>query len=145
MRIFTGVFRTFSRPRKSAESGRQVTAGVVAHSSSRTLAACEVPHPRGGAAPDFRPLRVSTSLQLGRVGCADRCTFAHSWAELPRFVLSCGGGGGEWAWWERGGGGGKREAGGLRWGGSWCCKCSSSVDIRVINSDKTVPPIQSIL
>ena len=51
---FHVVFRTFSRPGKSAESGRQLTAGVVAHSSSWTPAAHEVPHPRGGAAPGFR-------------------------------------------------------------------------------------------
>ena len=107
----TGVFRTFPQIKKSAALGRHSGSELGADFNPWTPAAyadsieleedelgmeseSESEVEEGAAtrfAAGFRPLRVCWRFvehQMGRpvweCACGDRCTFAHSWAELHR-------------------------------------------------------------
>ena len=107
MSRFKGFFRTFPQMKKSAglgpHSGSELSADFnpwtpAAYAESMAVdddeseAESESEVEEGAAtrfAAGFRPLRVCTRFlehQLGRpvwvCACGDRCTFAHSWAEL---------------------------------------------------------------
>ena len=84
-RLSVGFFALYPRAKKSAEVAGQVGENLPRHVSLGS-GGLDSAATRFGAG--FRPWRVCTrflEFQMGRhvQGCAyDRCTFAHSWAEL---------------------------------------------------------------